>query len=42
MHSFAGLLALGALASASVAGAADSTTPRLKIGPQVVKAQGAR
>jgi hypothetical protein len=38
----AGLLAIGTLASASIAGAADAATPRLKIGPQVVKAQGGK
>jgi hypothetical protein len=38
----AGLLTVAALASASVAGAADSSTPRLKIGPPVVKAQGGK
>jgi hypothetical protein len=38
----AGLLAIGVLASAGIAGAADSTTARLKIGPQVVKAHGGK
>ena len=38
----AGLLAFGALATAGIAGAADSTTPRLKIGPPVVKAQAGK
>ena len=35
-------LTVGALASAGIAGAADSTAPRLKIGPPVVKAQAGK